>query len=148
MHHKSQTEQHSLVILLDFWATVISNGPPYAMEPLACLSVTLVYCGQTVGWIKTPLGTEVGLSQGDIMLDGDQTPPPTERSTAATTLPLTSIVAKRSPISASAELLLQSPWGSRNTSSHPLDPYKITIHLRSFRGAPIIRIPTHDSISQ
>ena len=25
-----------------------------------CLSVTLVYCGQTVGWIKTKLGTEVG----------------------------------------------------------------------------------------
>jgi len=28
-----------------------------------CLSVTLVYCGQTVGWIKTKLGTEVGLSR-------------------------------------------------------------------------------------
>jgi len=29
---------------------------------LSCLSVTLVYCGQTVGWIKMPLGMEVGLS--------------------------------------------------------------------------------------
>jgi len=28
------------------------------------LSVTLVYCGQTVGWIKMPLSTEVGLSLG------------------------------------------------------------------------------------
>jgi len=28
---------------------------------LVCLSVSLVYCGQTVGWIKTPLGMEVGL---------------------------------------------------------------------------------------
>ena len=82
MHHKSQTEQHSLVILLDFWATVISNGPPYAMEPLACLSVTLVYCGQTVGWIKTPLGTEVGLGPRHIALDGGPTPS-TERGTAA-----------------------------------------------------------------
>ena len=26
-----------------------------------CLSVTLVNCGQTVGWIKMPLGMEVGL---------------------------------------------------------------------------------------
>jgi len=47
-----------------------------------CLSVTLVYCGQTDGWIKRPLGTEVGLGPGDIALDGD-TAPPTERGTAA-----------------------------------------------------------------
>jgi len=26
-----------------------------------CLSVTLVYCGQTVGWIKMKLDMEVGL---------------------------------------------------------------------------------------
>ena len=25
-----------------------------------CLSVTLMYCGHTVGWIQMPLGTEVG----------------------------------------------------------------------------------------
>jgi len=37
------------------------------------LSVTLVYCGQTVGWIKMKLGTLVGL--GHIVLDGDPTPP-------------------------------------------------------------------------
>jgi len=50
-----------------------------------CLSATLVYCGQTAGWIKMPLGTEVGLSAGhivldglglgDIVLDGDPAPP-------------------------------------------------------------------------
>jgi len=45
------------------------------------LSVTLVYCGQTVGWIKMKLGMEVGLSPGDIVLDGDPDPP--ERGTAA-----------------------------------------------------------------
>jgi len=28
-------------------------------------------CGQTAGWIKMSFGTEVGLSQGDIVLDGD-----------------------------------------------------------------------------
>jgi len=29
-----------------------------------------VYCGQTAGWIKMPLGTEVNLGQGDVVLDG------------------------------------------------------------------------------
>ena len=40
------------------------------------LSVTLVYCGQTVGSIKTKLGMEVGLGPGHILLDGDPAPPP------------------------------------------------------------------------
>ena len=38
------------------------------------LSVTLVYCGQTVGWIKMKLGTQVGLGYDHIVyivLDGD-----------------------------------------------------------------------------
>jgi len=39
------------------------------------LSVTLVYCGQTVGWIRTPLGTKVGLGPGHTVLDGDPAPP-------------------------------------------------------------------------
>jgi len=45
-----------------------------------------VYCGQTAGWIKMPLSTELGLGSGDIMLDGDPSPrkrghsPPTEFS--------------------------------------------------------------------
>jgi len=29
-----------------------------------------VYCGQTARWIKMPLGREVGLGSGDIVLDG------------------------------------------------------------------------------
>jgi len=29
-------------------------------------------CGQTVGWIKMPLGKEVGLGPGHIVLDGTQ----------------------------------------------------------------------------
>ena len=34
-----------------------------------CLSVTLVYCGQTVGWIKIrPLGKEAGLVPGNVVL--------------------------------------------------------------------------------
>ena len=39
-----------------------------------CLSVTLVYCGQTVGYIKMKLGAEVGL--GHFVLDGNAAPPP------------------------------------------------------------------------
>jgi len=59
-------------------SSVTTNGSPYATGPLSrlpCLSVTLVYCGQTVGWIKMPLGTEVGLGPGDIVLDGDPAAP-------------------------------------------------------------------------
>ena len=59
---------------------------------------------QTAGWIKVSLGTEVGLGPGNIMLDGDPAPP-TERSTAAPAFRPMSVVAKRSPISAIAELL-------------------------------------------
>jgi len=52
------------------------------------------------------LGTEVGLRSDDIVLDGDRAPP-TERGTASSpTFRPMSIVAKRSPISATAELLL------------------------------------------
>jgi len=35
-----------------------------------------VYCGQTAGWIKMPLGTEVGFGPDDIALDGDPAPLP------------------------------------------------------------------------
>jgi len=30
-----------------------------------------VYCGKTAGWMKTPLGTEVDLGPGHIVLEGD-----------------------------------------------------------------------------
>jgi len=43
---------------------------------LSVLSVKLVYCGQTVGWIKMKLGIEVGLVPGHIVLDGDPASPP------------------------------------------------------------------------
>jgi len=57
-----------------FRATVTNNGSPYAMGPLSVLSVTLVYCDPMDGWINMPLGTEVGLCQGDMVLDGDPAP--------------------------------------------------------------------------
>ena len=51
-----------------------------------------VYCGQTAGWMKTPLGTEVDLSTGHIVLD--VIPAVRERGTAAPHLfSLISIVA-------------------------------------------------------
>jgi len=39
-----------------------------------------VYCGQTAEWIKMPLGTEVNVVSGDIVLDGVAAPP--KRGTA------------------------------------------------------------------
>ena len=35
-----------------------------------------VYCGQTVAWIKMPLGTEISVGLRDIVLVGDPVPPP------------------------------------------------------------------------
>jgi len=37
------------------------NRPPYATATMSCLPVTLMHCGQTVGWIKMPVGVELGL---------------------------------------------------------------------------------------
>ena len=45
-----------------------------------CLTVTLVYYGQTVGWIRMSLGMEVDLGPGDIVGDPAL---PAERGTAA-----------------------------------------------------------------
>jgi len=38
---------------------------------LSVFSVTLVYCGQTAGWINMKLGMQVGLGPGHIVLDGN-----------------------------------------------------------------------------
>ena len=69
-----------------------------------CLSVTLVYLrGQTAAWIKMPVGNEVGLGPGDIVLDGAQFPLQ-KRGTAPKFRPM-SIVAKNGR---SSQLLLSS----------------------------------------
>ena len=61
----------------DFWTTVCKTVRPMLsvrrLSVCPVLSVTLVYCGQTVGWIKMKLGVQVGLGPGHIMLDGDPT---------------------------------------------------------------------------
>ena len=54
--------------------------------------------------IKMPLATEVGLSPGDTVLDGDPAPP-TDRGTAAPPPLFGPLAVARSPTSATAELL-------------------------------------------
>jgi len=53
-----------------------------------------ICCGQMAGWIKMPLGTEVGLSIGDIVLDGDPAPPPLKGHSPFNFRPM-SVVVKR-----------------------------------------------------
>jgi len=93
---------------VDFWANLQVTVRPMLRDrcPVCsvCLSATLVYCVQTVGEIKMPLGTEVGLDPVDILLAWDLAPP-TKRGTTPLNFRPMSIVAKRSPISATAELL-------------------------------------------
>jgi len=70
---------HDVSCDLDLWdshATVYKRfALCYRTVVLSCPSVTLVYCGQTVGWIKMKLGKEVGLGPGHIVIDGDPAPP-------------------------------------------------------------------------
>ena len=50
------------------------NGSDHCLTCLSVcpvLSVTLAHCGQTVGWIKVPLCTDVGLGPGHIALVRD-----------------------------------------------------------------------------
>jgi len=57
-----------------FWATVCKTVRPMLSDH--CLSVYNVgVLRQTVGWIRMPFGTEVGLSPGHIVLDGHPAPP-------------------------------------------------------------------------
>jgi len=64
-----------------------------------------ICCGQMTGLIKVPLGTKVGIDPGDIVLDGGtQLPLPLKRGTVPNFRRM-SIVAKRSPILATAEHL-------------------------------------------
>jgi len=102
-----------------FYANVFFSGRPFVKRfalcyrtvvclscpVLSCLSVclTLVYCGQTVGWIKMKLGMEVGLILGHTVRWGPDSP---HRGTAPHFRPM-SVVAKRSPISAGAEHLFK-----------------------------------------
>jgi len=67
-------------------------------------NLTQYNCGQTIGWIKMALGKDAGLGPGHIVLDGDPVGTQPSQQPLPTFRPI-SIVAKRSPISATAELL-------------------------------------------
>ena len=54
-----------------------------------------VYCDQTAGWIKMPLGTELGLGSGHMALDGDPAPLPSKKGAKSPNFRPMSIVAKR-----------------------------------------------------
>ena len=44
--------------------------PPEKSTPTTTQFLAHVYCGQMAAWMKTPLGTEVDLGPGHIVLDG------------------------------------------------------------------------------
>ena len=73
-----------------FWEEVKRFALCY--QTVVCLSVTLMYCDQTVSWIKTKLGVKVGLGPGHIALDGIPAPLP-KRGAAPNFRPM-SVVAK------------------------------------------------------
>ena len=50
-------------------ATLSKKGTPTLTQSLA-----FVYCGQTAGWMKRPLGTEVDLGPGHVAPDGVPSP--------------------------------------------------------------------------
>jgi len=56
---------------------IVLDGDPAALQKSTVpqLFSAHVCCGHTAGLFKMPLGTEVGLGLGDIVLDGDPAPP-------------------------------------------------------------------------
>jgi len=63
-----------------------------------------VYCGQMAGWMKTPLGMEVDLGRGHIVLRRGPSSP-TERHSSPPPLVGPCLLWSRLPISATTELL-------------------------------------------
>ena len=79
-----------------------TRQPPEKGTPVPTQFLAYVYCGQMAGWMKTPLGTEVDLGPGHIVLDGIPAP-----AKGAQQPPFfgSCLLWPRSPISATAELL-------------------------------------------
>jgi len=66
--------------LVQRWASAQGNCVRWGPRPLpkrgtAPKFLANVCCGQTDGWIKMSLGTEVGLGPAHVVLDGDPAPP-------------------------------------------------------------------------
>jgi len=105
----------------------VTYGSPCVWDSCLVPSVTLVYCGQTVGWIKMPLGTEVGPGQGEIVLDGE---PISSTQKGEQQVPLFGPYLlwpnrKRSPISATCFVLSLSRLVGRDGASMAR-PYRST----------------------
>ena len=66
-----------------------------------------VYCGQMAEWIKMPLGTEVELDPGHIVLDGDAAPVTPKGAQQPPLFSADVYCGKWSPISTTAEYLFQ-----------------------------------------
>ena len=97
--YTQQRSDESVLHLLSFWATVCKTVRPMLSDRClsvlsVCLSVSLVYCGQTVGWINMPPGMKIGVGPGYIVLDGDPAPPPLKGHSTPNFRPM-SDVAKR-----------------------------------------------------
>jgi len=76
---------------LCYWTVVLSC----LSVCLSVLSVTLVHCGQTIGWIKMKHGKHVGLSSGHTVLDEDPAPLPKKGQSPLPNFRPMSIVTKR-----------------------------------------------------
>ena len=88
-----------------------------------------MYCSQTAGWIVMPLGTDVDLGSGYIVLDGDPDSP--KRDIAAPSFRPMSIVAKRSPTSATAEHLRKTSYHNLRRTTGNYDVNQIWQSFRS-----------------
>jgi len=101
---------------------VVLDGDPALPQKVHCIQFSAhVYCGQTAGWMKMPLGTEVDLSVNHIVLDGNPVSPSParERGTADFLFFGPCLLWPRSPISATAELLLLEALCRSHTSGTP-----------------------------
>ena len=77
------------------WATVCKTvRPMLSVRCLSCLSVTSVYCAQTVERINMKVGMPVGLGPGHIVLRRDAAPPPVKGHSPLTNFRPISVTAK------------------------------------------------------
>jgi len=88
-----------------------------------------VYCGQMAGWMKTPIGTEVDLGPGHIVLDGVPAP-----AKGAHQPPIFGpcLLWSRSPISAAAELLFDMSQSSLRGHSLKLNKKRVRLDVAKF----------------
>jgi len=77
-----------------------------AAQPLPQFSAH-VCCAQTDGWIKIPLGREVDVVPGDIVLDGDPAAPPQKREAESPKFVLSLLVYSSSSSTAQCILFLE-----------------------------------------